>query len=122
MSIKNRSQYRRFRIKQRIRKSVTGTDQRPRLSVFRSNRAIYAQLIDDLKGNTLLAMSSMAKTVADNDKKLSKTEQAKTVGKALAEKAVESGIESVVFDRNGYRYHGRVKALAEAARKGGLKF
>lgn len=122
MSIKNRSQYRRFRIKQRIRKSITGTDQRPRLSVFRSNRGIYAQLIDDLKGNTLLAMSSMVKTIADSDKKLSKTEQAKTVGKALAEKAVESGIETVVFDRNGYRYHGRVKALAEAARKGGLKF
>jgi large subunit ribosomal protein L18 len=122
MAIKNKVQYRRFRIKQRIRKSISGTKQRPRLTVFRSNKAIYAQLIDDLSGNTLLAMSSMSKNVADDSTKVNKIEQAKIVGEALAKKALESGIASVVFDRNGYLYHGRVKALADAARKGGLKF
>ncbi len=122
MAIKNKVEYRRFRIKQRIRKSISGTKQRPRLTVFRSNKAIYAQLIDDLNGITLLAMSSMSKNVTDDATKVNKTEQAKIVGETLAKKALESGIASVVFDRNGYLYHGRVKALADAARKGGLKF
>ena len=113
-------QERRFRIKMRIRKIVSGTAERPRLNVFRSNKQIYAQLVNDLQGSTLLAVSSLDKdiiTVAGN-----KTEKAALVGKALAAKAVAAGISNVVFDRNGYLYHGRVKQLADAAREGGLKF
>lgn len=117
MAIKNRKKYRRFRIKQRIRKSLNGTAERPRMSVFRSNREIYVQLIDDLNSKTLIATSS--KTM---DEKANKTEIAEKVGADIAQKAKDAGIETVVFDRNGYLYHGRVKALAEAARKGGLKF
>jgi large subunit ribosomal protein L18 len=122
MAIKNKTQYRRFRIKQRIRKTLFGTMQRPRLTVFRSNKAIYAQLIDDLSGKTLVAMSSLSKSISEESNKGNKTDQARIVGKEIAKKAIESGIEAVIFDRNGYLYHGRVKALAEAARKGGLKF
>ncbi len=113
-------QERRFRIKKRIRKIVTGTAERPRLSVFRSNKQIYAQLVNDLAGATLLSVSSLDKeivAVAGN-----KSEKAALVGKALAEKAVAAGVVEVVFDRNGYLYHGRVKQLADAAREGGLKF
>lgn len=113
-NIKNR----RERIKKGIRKKIEGTPARPRLSVFKSNTAIYAQVIDDSKGHTLMAASSK-----DLDKKGGvKIEISKTVGKKLAEKALAGGIEQVVFDRNGYLYHGNVKALAEGAREGGLKF
>lgn len=116
----NKKTYRRVRIKKRIRKVVNGTIDRPRLSVFRSNTDIYAQLIDDLAGHTIAAASSREKGIAD--KKANKTEKAKMVGQLIAERAKETGIESVTFDRSGYLYHGRVKALAEAAREGGLKF
>jgi len=118
MAIKNRKQYRRFRIKQRIRKTLTGTPDCPRMSVFRSNKAIYAQLIDDLNKITLISASTPTK----KENKENKTQQATQVGLDIAKKAIEAGIEKIVFDRNGYLYHGRVKALAEAARKGGLKF
>ncbi|MBN1158896.1 MAG: 50S ribosomal protein L18 [Bacteroidales bacterium] len=112
---------RRKRIKLRIRKSICGTDEKPRLSVFRSNKEIYVQFIDDSKGNTLLSVSSRSKEVAGKTG-VTKTEKARLVGKFAAEKLLETGISKVVFDRNGYLYHGRIKALAEAAREGGLKF
>ena len=112
---------RRSRIKLRIRKIVYGTKDRPRLTVFRSNKQIYVQFIDDAEGKTLLSVSSRTKEIAEKSG-INKTEQAKLVGKLAAEKSKESGISSVVFDRNGYLYHGRIKALAEAAREGGLKF
>lgn len=112
--------FRRNRIKKRIRKVVHGDAQAPRLSVFRSNKQIYAQLIDDLTGKTLAAASSAEKELAN--KKVPKIEQAKLVGKLIGEKAVKAGITTVRFDRNGYLYHGRVKSLAEAAREAGLKF
>lgn len=110
----------RNRIHLRIRKTISGTAERPRLCVFRSNKEIYAQLVDDLSGKTLLAASSRDKGIAGE--KTNKTEVAKLVGKAIAEKATKSGVEAVVFDRGGYLYHGRVKQLAEGAREGGLKF
>jgi len=100
-----------------IRKNVEGTSVRPRLSVFRSNKAIYAQIIDDSKGHTIAAASS-----ADIEKAKLNKETSKTVGKAVAEKALATGIKEIVFDRNGYLYHGNVKALADGAREGGLKF
>lgn len=112
---------RRIRIKQRIRSSMSGTNEIPRLSVFRSNKQIYAQLIDDKEGITLVSAASNDKAIADS-KKSNKSDQAKLVGKLLAEKALEKGIKQVVFDRNGYLYHGRVKSLADAARENGLKF
>jgi large subunit ribosomal protein L18 len=112
-------QYRRQRIKMRLRKKIKGTANTPRLSVFRSNRDIYAQIVNDADGKTLVAASSRDK---DFSAKGTKIEVATAVGKAIATKAVAAGIESVVYDRNGYLYHGRVKALAEAAREGGLKF
>lgn len=118
MAIKNKKTYRRFRIKHRIRKTISGTPERPRMSVFRSNREIYAQLIDDLNGKTLAAASSKSLEEAEGNK----TQIAEKVGTVIAQKAKDAGIETVIFDRNGYLYHGRVKALAEAARKGGLKF
>jgi large subunit ribosomal protein L18 len=110
---------RRLRIKRRIKKVVVGTTAQPRLSVFRSNKEIYAQIINDETGTTLVATSSKNKDIKT---KGSKSEVAAIVGKAIAEKAVKAGIEKISFDRNGYLYHGRVKALAEAAREGGLKF
>ncbi len=110
----------RNRIHLRIRKTISGTAERPRLCVFRSNKEIYAQIIDDLTGNTLGAASSRDKDIVAT--KASKSDVAKLVGKAIAEKATKSGVESVVFDRGGYLYHGRVKQLAEGAREGGLKF
>ncbi|HAD98802.1 MAG TPA: 50S ribosomal protein L18 [Cryomorphaceae bacterium] len=110
---------RRQRIKKRIRKTVTGTAERPRLSVFRSNNEIYAQIIDDVAGKTLAAASSLEK---DFDKGGNRSEVAKKVGQRIAEKAVAAGLEHVTFDRGGYLYHGRVKSLAEGAREGGLKF
>lgn len=111
---------RRLRIKRRVRKIVSGTANRPRLSVFRSNAQISVQLIDDKLGKTILSVSSLNKDIASE--KVTKIEKAELVGKSLAEKAKEAGIEFVAFDRNGYLYHGRVKALADAARNGGLKF
>ena len=113
-------QERRQRIKYRIRKKVQGTTERPRLCVFRSNRNIFAQLIDDVKQVTVVATSSRVKDIADQ--KVTKVEQAKLVGKAIAQKAIAAGYSNVVFDRNGYLYHGRIKSLAEAAREGGLIF
>ncbi len=120
VKIKNKKDYRRYRIKMRIRKVINGTPERPRLSVFRSNKQIYAQLIDDTECKTLVAASSRQLEI--DDKKITKTVQAELVGKLIAEKAKEAGIEQVVFDRSGYLYHGRIKTLAEAVRKGGLKF
>lgn len=113
-------QDRRIRIKKRIRRIVSGTSERPRMCVFRSNKQIYVQLIDDLTGNTLASATSGIKEIAGN--KGTKTQKAGLVGKLIAEKALAAGITEVVFDRNGYLYHGRVKQLADAAREGGLKF
>lgn len=109
---------RRTRVKRGIRKKIAGTPERPRLTVFRSNKNIYAQLVDDLNGQTLAAANSLQNGISSGKP----VETAAAVGKALAEAAKEAGIESVVFDRNGYQYHGRVKALAEGAREGGLSF
>jgi large subunit ribosomal protein L18 len=111
---------RRKRIKHRIRKVVNGTPASPRLCVFRSNSDIYAQLIDDKAGKTLMACGTNDKAM--KAAKGTKSELAKQVGKLIAEKAMSAGISSVVFDRNGYLYHGRVKSLADGAREGGLKF
>ena len=105
----------------RIRKKINGTAEAPRLAVYRSNKQIYVQVVDDLNGVTLLSACSKEKGVAANTG-IRKIEQAKLVGKLLATKCKEKGIEKVVFDRSGYKYHGRVKSLADAAREGGLKF
>ncbi len=113
-------QARRSRIKQRIRKYISGTPEIPRMSVFRSNKQIYVQLVNDLTGETLISASSKEKSIASQ--KVNKIEQAKLVGQAIAGKAKEKGIETVKFDRNGYLYHGRIKSLADAAREKGLKF
>ena len=109
---------RRQRIRYRIRKTISGTATNPRLSVFRSNKEIYAQLIDDVNGVTLLAASSREKEI----EKGTNVEVATAVGKLVAEKALKAGIETVTFDRGGYLYHGRIKSLAEGARAAGLKF
>ena len=111
---------RRSRIKKRIRKNISGTANKPRLSVFRSNKEIYAQIINDETGETLAAASSRDKDVTG--KGSSKTEQAGLVGKLIADKALAVGVTAIRFDRGGYLYHGRVKSLAEGAREGGLKF
>lgn len=108
---------RRTKIKKGIRSRVFGTPERPRLSVFRSNKQIYAQVIDDVHGKTLAAASSKSLT-----EKMTNVEKSALVGKAVAEKALQAGISAVVFDRNGYLYHGRVQSLADGAREGGLKF
>ena len=113
-------QDRRTKIRKRIRKDVMGTGTRPRLSVFRSNKEIYAQIVNDVDGTTIVAASSRDKDVAS--KEVNKTEQATLVGKVLAERALKAGVETISFDRGGYLYHGRVKSLAEGAREGGLKF
>jgi large subunit ribosomal protein L18 len=109
---------RRFRIHKRIRKSVTGTAERPRLSVFRSNTDVYAQLIDDVSGLTLASYSSLKLKT----EKLPKVDSSKKVGSEIAKLALSKGVTTIVFDRGGYLYHGRVKALAEGAREAGLKF
>jgi len=109
---------RRARIKAGVRKKISGTTERPRLSVFRSNRGLFVQIIDDLKGVTLASAS----TVELGEKSKLNIESSKNVGKKLAEKAAAAGVSSIVFDRNGYLYHGNIKALAEGAREGGLKF
>ncbi|QQS29129.1 MAG: 50S ribosomal protein L18 [Sphingobacteriales bacterium] len=111
---------RRQKIRYRIRKKVSGTSELPRLSVFRSNKFIYCQLIDDLNGITLASSSS--KEPAISSQQMCKVDSSKLVGKLIAERALAAGIEGVVFDRGGYLYHGRVKAIAEGAREGGLKF
>ncbi|NMH87801.1 50S ribosomal protein L18 [Flavivirga algicola] len=111
---------RRQRIKNRIRKVVSGTEARPRLTVFRSNKEIYAQIVDDVNGTTISAASSRDKDISSA--KGTKTEIATLVGKAIAEKALKAGVETIAFDRGGYLYHGRVKSLAEGAREAGLKF
>lgn len=110
---------RRERIKRGIRKRLTGSAERPRLSVYRSNKGIYAQIIDDSSGRTIVSASSLSKGFTGSG---SKSEQSKEVGKAVAEKALAAGVSKVVFDRNGYLYHGRVKSLAEGAREAGLIF
>ncbi len=110
----------RLRIKSRIRKVVSGTEARPRLAVFRSNKEIYAQVVDDVTGKTISAASSRDKDISSA--KGTKSEIATMVGKSVAEKALKAGVETIAFDRGGYQYHGRVKSLAEGAREGGLKF
>ena len=110
---------RRLKIRRRIRSKISGTAERPRMSIYRSNCDIYVQLIDDLNGHTILAASTRDK---DFTRTGNKSEQGKAVGTIIARKAIEKGISIVVFDRGGYLYHGRVKALAEGAREGGLKF
>ncbi len=112
----------RLRRHRRVRKYVVGTPERPRLSVFRSLRHIYAQVVDDSQGHTLVAASTVDPEVKAQLADLTKTEQARVVGRTLAERALSQGITRVVFDRGGYEYHGRVEALANAARKGGLEF
>ena len=107
-------------IRYRIRRTIKGTADSPRLAIFRSNKQIYAQLIDDVAGNTIVAASSRDRSL--EGKKVTKTEQAKLVGSLIGKKAKEVGVDSVKFDRGGFIYHGRVKALAEAARETGLKF
>lgn len=111
---------RRQKLRWRIRAKISGTADKPRMSVFRSNKDIYAQLVDDTTGNTLVACNSRQKDLAGN--KGNKVELSALVGKALAQKALALGIEKCVFDRGGYLYHGRVKAIADGAREGGLKF
>lgn len=112
----------RIRRHKRVRKHLAGTSQRPRLSVFRSLAGIYAQVIDDLAGNTLASASTLDQDLRAQMSGLKKTEQAKLVGKKVAERAVSKGIKAVVFDRGGFKYTGRVKALADGAREGGLEF
>jgi large subunit ribosomal protein L18 len=107
---------RRIKIKYRVRKRISGTAERPRMSVFRSNKQIYVQIVNDLTGTTVASASSLGMEA------MPKIQQAAKVGELVAKKAIEAGIKSVVFDRNGYLYHGRVKEVADAARKGGLNF
>jgi large subunit ribosomal protein L18 len=121
MGIKNRNAAR-IRRHRRVRKHISGTPERPRLSVYRSLTEIYAQIIDDEAGHTLAAASTIDGELRGKMKGLTKTEQARLVGEAIAERAKSKGITTVVFDRGGFRYMGRVKALAEGAREGGLKF
>jgi large subunit ribosomal protein L18 len=106
----------------RVRKTVSGTPIRPRLNVFKSISGIYAQVIDDMEGNTLISASTIDPELREQVKGMKKTEQAKVIGKAVAERAKSKGITSVVFDRGGFRYTGRIKALADGAREGGLQF
>ncbi len=112
----------RLRRKKHVRKKVFGTPERPRLNVFRSLRHIYAQVIDDTVGHTLVAASTLDPEIREQMAGLRKTDQARLVGKVLAARALEKGIKKVVFDRAGYKYHGRVRALADGAREGGLDF
>ena len=115
-------QKRRLKIKKRIKSIIVGTTNSPRLTVFRSNKEIYASLIDDIKGVTICAASSLEKDISGKKKKVTKTEKASLVGSLIAERAVSAGVKTCSFDRNGYLYHGRVKSLADSARKGGLNF
>ena len=119
--MKNNKTFRRNRIRQRIKKVVSGTSDYPRLSVFRSNKEIYCQLIDDVNGKTIVQSSSRDKSIVDLKLK-SNIEISFNVGKSVAELALKKGIDKIKFDRGGYLYHGRVKSLADGAREGGLKF
>jgi large subunit ribosomal protein L18 len=121
MAKKSRSEMRKHRHR-RVRKKIAGTSERPRLCVFRSLNQIYAQVIDDSTGMTVLSVSTLDSKVKSKVKKLSKTEQAKLVGEEVAKRAKKEGVKQVIFDRGGYKYHGRVRALADAAREGGLEF
>ena len=112
----------RIRLKAKIRAKIRGTKERPRLSVFRSNKFIYAQVIDDISGVTLVSASTIDKELRSPLTDQNKTEQAKSVGKAIAERARAQGVEQVVFDRGGFPYHGRIKALADGSREAGLVF
>jgi len=112
----------RMKRKKRIRKNLTGTRERPRLSVFRSAKHIYAQVVDDTDGNTLAAVSSVEKVVKEHPKFENKVALASFVGKLIGERAIEKGVSKIVFDRNGFLYHGRVKAVSEGAREAGLDF
>jgi large subunit ribosomal protein L18 len=118
----NRRMTARLSRKRRIRKKISGTGERPRLSVFRSARHIYAQIVDDVQGHTLVAASTLSKEIKEKLTGLKKGETAKEVGRLLAAKAKQKGISQVVFDRNGFLYHGRVKAVAESCREHGLVF
>ncbi|MDA9762075.1 50S ribosomal protein L18 [Desulfobacterales bacterium] len=122
MGATNPSKLSRLKRKKRIRKNMSGTDQMPRMSVFRSSKHIYVQLIDDVSGCTLAAASSMEKVVKDQPKFESKVAAAEHIGKILGERAIEKGVKKVVFDRNGFKYHGRVKAVSKGARDAGLVF
>jgi large subunit ribosomal protein L18 len=121
MAKKSRNEKRKHR-HQRVRKKVRGSKDIPRLNVYRSLQQLYVQVVDDYEGQTLVSVSTLEPKLQKELEGLSKTEQAKKVGEEVAKRATSNGIEQVVFDRGGYRYHGRVKALAEAAREGGLKF
>lgn len=112
----------RLKRKKRIRKKIFGTLERPRLTVFRSNRHIYAQLVDDGSGNTLVSASSLDKAFREETDAGDKTQVAEKIGQTIASRAIDKGFKKVVFDRNGFLYHGRVKAVSEGARKGGLEF
>ena len=120
-SIKSRNENRKAR-HARVRKKIAGTAAKPRLNVYRSNQNIYAQVIDDVTGNTLIAASSLETSIKEKVSNTGNKEAAKLVGELVAKKALEKGIENVTFDRGGYLYHGRVKELAEGAREAGLKF
>ena len=122
MSIAKKRRDGRLKRKNRVRNKVRGTVEQPRLSVFRSGKHIYAQIIEDVNGKTLAAASTVNKDVANGVKSTGNVEAAKAVGKAIAEQALSKNIKQVVFDRNGFLYHGRVKALADAAREAGLSF
>ncbi len=122
MGATNPNKLSRLKRKKRIRKHLSGTDQKPRMSVFRSSKHIYAQLIDDISGHTLVAASSMEKVVRDQPEFESKIAAAEYIGKILGERAIEKGVKKVVFDRNGFQYHGRVKAVSKGARDAGLVF
>lgn len=122
MGSTNQKQAARLKRKRSIRKRITGTQQRPRLCVFRSAMHIYVQAIDDVQGQTIVAASSIEKAVKDRGAFKNKTEQAVFIGELIGQRAVAKGIQQVVFDRNGFLYHGRVKAVSEGARKAGLDF
>lgn len=122
MRIKNRKKANRIRRHFRLRKKISGTPERPRLAVFRSEKHIYVQIIDDTKGNTLCASSTISSALKESLEKTWNKEAAKKIGEDIAKKAKDAGIERVVFDRGGFKYHGRIKALADGAREAGLKF
>ena len=122
MGTQNKRKEARIKRQQRVRKKIKGTPERPRLTVFRSTKHIYAQIIDDTQGFTLVSCGSTEEVFKSLDKPESKCSAANTIGKMIAERAKEKGIEKVVFDRNGFLYHGRIKAVSDGAREAGLKF
>lgn len=122
MAVKDKKNFLRTRRKKRIRKKIFGVSERPRLSVFRSAKHIYGQIIDDSVGTTLITVSTLSRDVKEKAQGLKKTDAAKIVGQVLGERALEKGVKRVVFDRNGFIYHGRIKSLAEGAREAGLEF